>query len=69
MSVMPGKARLQSELTGVATGLGASLLFEPGDELGDGEGLGEGTRVASTGGRLRGLRSGGLRSGGGSSRD
>jgi hypothetical protein len=63
---MPEKARLQSELAGVATGLGASLLLEPRDELGDGKGLGERARVARAGGRLRWLRSGGLRSGGGS---
>jgi hypothetical protein len=59
---------LQSKLAGVATSLGASLLLEPGDELGDGEGLGERARVVTrAAGGLRWLGGGGLRSGRGSS--
>lgn len=62
---------LQSNVTSVATGLGAGLLLQPRDELADGEGLGEGRAAVRAGARGRrgssGLSGGsGGRSGGGS---
>lgn len=62
--VKPVASDLEVESAGVATGLGASLLLEPGDELGDGEGLGEGGAIARAVARSRsgrGRRSGLLR--------